>query len=310
MVRVSRNLRHAAKLLACVAVAACSSSDDGDKDSLGTKRENLIQFPHFYSAYEDSHDYEFTPSVPLAAANADPALDPIVPGSLKWIVDGKLVADMGDFADLPGGRLMKTKGVGTSSIKAQGTTKSGLKIWGDAQVTISAANADEWTKGDARYNNGNAIDWSTLGGMRAQSGEMGLCGAPVSVTGSIPKDSACSNCHNATNSFISVEHTPTQTAGYSDGDLIQIFTMAQKPAGGTFNSPILKPIAAMNPDMAECLYKSFHTWDIDPDTTNGIVWKLRSITPKKQESIDFARLAMAARAMMNAGGAAGAPASP
>ena len=145
--------------------------------------------------------------------------------------------------------------------------------------------------------------------MRPADG-MGLCGIPISSMTTIPKDSACTNCHNSSASSFSVEHTPTQTAGYSDGDLIQIFTMAQKPAGNTFNSPLLKPLATMSPETADCIYKAFHTWEIDDDTRNGIVWKLRSIAPKKQAAIDIGRLIMMARAQMAAaaGGAAGAPA--
>lgn len=307
MVRVSRNLRDAAKLLACAAIAACSS-DSGSKADVGVKRDNLIVFPHFYSAYDDgSHDYEFTPSVPLADPNADVASDPLVASSLKWTVDAKTLVDMGEFADLPGGRLIKTKAAGSAVIKVEGTTKSGVKVWGDAPVTISQATADEWAKGDARYNNGKMVDFTMLGGMRSTDG-MGLCGLPVSTMQTIPKDSACSNCHNSSAGAFSVEHTPTQTAGYSDGDLIQIFTMAQKPAGGTFNSPLLKPLAMMSPETADCIYKAFHTWDIDEDTRDGIVWKLRSIAPKKQAAIDIGRLIMMARAQMAAGGAAGAAA--
>ena len=308
MVRVSRNLRDAAKLLACAAIAACGSDSGDDAASDGQKRENLIQFPHFYSAFDGSHDFQFTPSVPLADPAADAALDPIVPESVNWIPDGK-VTDEGPFAGLPAGRLFKTKASGNGLIKVTGTTKSGIKVWSDAQVTITPATADDFTKGEARYANGNMLDLMNLGSMvmRAPDGEMGLCGAPVSVTGSIPKDSACGNCHNPQNPIITVEHTPTQTAGYSDGDLIQIFTMAQKPAGGKFNSPFLAPLAAMNPTMADCIYKSFHTWEIDEETRTGIVFKLRSLTPKKQEALDFARLRAAAQAAQ-AGGAAGAAA--
>jgi len=230
----------------------------------------------------------------------------VIASSLKWEVDAKLVKDEGPFDGLPGGRLLTTKGSGNTVVKVSGTTKAGVKVRGEATLKISKASADEWTKGDSRYNNGKMLDLGGLRPMMAAPGE-GLCGVPIGAI-DIPKDSACSNCHNSQNAF-SIEHTPTQTAGYSDDDLIQIFTKAQKPVGGTFNSPILKPLAANNPAMAECLYKAFHTWDIDPETQRGVVFKLRSITPKKQEALDIGRIRAAMMAAAaNAGGAAGAPA--
>ena len=99
-----------------------------------------------------------------------------------------------------------------------------------------------------------------------------------------------------------MEHTPRQTAGYSDDQLIAIFTQGQKPAGYQFNSVFLKMLP--QPD---CVYAMFHTWQIDEDTKRGIVLKLRSIPPKKQEAVDLAKLIQMARANMPAAGAAGAP---
>ena len=102
-----------------------------------------------------------------------------------------------------------------------------------------------------------------------------------------------------------MEHTPTQTAGYADDQLIAIFTAGQKPAGYQFNSPLLKMLP--QPD---CVYSMFHTWTIDDETKRGIVLKLRSIEPKKQAQLDLAKLIqmgqMARQAAM--AGAAGTPA--
>jgi hypothetical protein len=131
----------------------------------------------------------------------------------------------------------------------------------------------------------------------------GPCGLPVSFA--IPTDSSCANCHNNM-SMITVEHTPQQTAGYSDDDLIQIFTMGVKPMGGTFNSPFLKNIP--DPNLQACIYQSFHTWNIADDIKQGVVLKLRSIEPAPQESVDITRLFMNMRPAGAAGGAA--PAAP
>ena len=94
-------------------------------------------------------------------------------------------------------------------------------------------------------------------------------------------------------SGLTIEHTPTQTAGYSNEQLVNIFTTGAKPAGGTFNSPFLR-----SAPMPDCIYAAFHTWEMTDDEKKGIIWKLRSIAPKVQEEIDFGRLAMQARMMM------------
>jgi hypothetical protein len=310
MVRVSRNLRHAGKTLFCAAaLVGCGSSGGGD--DVTTTRANLIQFSPMYSAYDGVHDYKLTPSVPTSAADSKDS-DPVMGSTMKWSFDDAYVKAE-DFGDLPGAKLLTTKKAGTTTVSVTATTKSGLKVKGTAMLTISQASDADWQKGDARYNNGMAIDWSTvipMGGPGAAAAAAAadgggappatMCGFPASFAPMIPKSSACGNCHNAM-SGITVEHTPTQTAGYSNEQLIDIFTQGMKPAGGTFNSPFLK-----NLPMPDCIYKSFHTWEIDDDTKNGIVDKLRSLSPAVQPSIDFARLGMmvAAQRAANAGSAA------
>jgi hypothetical protein len=298
MVRVSSKLRHAAAPIAfCAALAGCSSSkDDADTTVL---RPGLIQFSPMYSAFDGAHDFQLTPSVPIA----DPASkdsDPLDPSTLKWQIDGAYVKQDA-FDQIPAAVLLTTKKAGTTTVKATGTTKGGIKVRGEATLTISPADPAEWDKGDMRYNGGTTIDFTMLRPMRSTDGST-TCGFPISIGDQLPKTSACSNCHNSMNN-ISVQHTPTQTAGYSNEQLIQIFTQGEKPAGGTFNSPFLKNIP-----MPDCIYKSFHTWDIDDETKNGIVWKLRSIPPAKQMDIDFMRLAMMAppAGAAPAAGAAGA----
>jgi len=300
MVRVSNNLQqHGATLLLCAALAGCSSSGDSDEPK-GVLRANLIQFPQLYSAFDNgAHTYQLTPSIPAAADNSMDS-DPIDAATIKWEVDGNYLSQA-PFSDLPGGVLLTTKKAGMTIIKVTAKSKSGVDVRGEAPVQISQASPEEWDAGEARYNNGMAVNWQMLRPMQTTDGSTN-CGLPVDLTGTIPTSSACTNCHNSMNP-ISIEHTPTQTAGYSDDALVQIFTQGQKPAGGVFNSTFLKTLP-----MPDCIYKSFHTWEIDEATKKGIVWKLRSIAPKVQPAIDFGRLAMdfaARRAAM--GGAAGAP---
>jgi hypothetical protein len=162
-------------------------------------------------------------------------------------------------------------------------------------------------QGDERDNNGMMIDWGTLfssGQSMVNAGSgTSVCGLPVSLGDAIPKTSACGNCHNNM-SGIAAEHTPEQTAGYSNDDLLQIFTKGMKPAGYTFTSNILKLVP-----MPECIYKTFHTWDIDEPTQRGISWKLRSLKPMGQPPPpDPAQLAAMFRMTMM-GAAAGASAA-
>jgi hypothetical protein len=135
-----------------------------------------------------------------------------------------------------------------------------------------------------RYNNNVPINFGMFG---MGGGMMG--GGPPDISTLIPRDASCANCHNNMAGSITVEHTPQQTAGYSDQDLIQIFTMGMKPMGGTFHSPFLKNLPAQ---FATQIYVQLHTWMIAPEVQQGIVYKLRSITPAPQPDIDLTRLRM------------------
>jgi hypothetical protein len=300
MVRVSNNLRNAAKtLLLCAAIAGCGGSDDDNKPT-GTLLP-LIQFTPMYSAFGGSQTYSLTPYVP----SADPAskdTDPVMAATIKWTVDGGF-AKQEPFADLPGGIKLTTKKTGSTTVSLTATTAAGNKVRAESKLNISAANDEDWQKGDMRYSGGTAIDFAAMfgrgamGGMAMAPSGPGVCGLPFNINAALPKDASCTNCHNTGASAIAVEHTPTQTAGYSDEQLIAIFTQGQKPAGYQFNSVFLKMLP--QPD---CIYAMFHTWQIDDDTKKGIVLKLRSIEPKKQEQLDIAKLIQMAR--MNMGGAA------
>jgi hypothetical protein len=76
--------------------------------------------------------------------------------------------------------------------------------------------------------------------------------------------------------LIDVQHTPQQTGGYSDEDLINIFTKGQKPAGG--GCRVISPCG---------VWTSFHRWTTTDDETKGIVYYLRSLEPSPQGSISF-----------------------
>ena len=53
-----------------------------------------------------------------------------------------------------------------------------------------------------------------------------------------------------------VEHTPTQTGGYSDDQLVDIFTNAKKPDGGSESKPAEKKESTPAPTASESKPKS------------------------------------------------------
>jgi hypothetical protein len=269
--------------------AGGSPATDAGVADLGVLRPGLIQFAPMYSAYDGEHTFQLTPSVPSASSSSTDA-DPVDASTLEWQVDSAFVK-VDAFTDLPAAVLLTTKKAGKTVIKVSGMTKRGVKVRGEAQLMIAQAKPEEWASGDERYSNGSAINTAVMG---PSGGSSGPCGLPTTV--SVPKDASCTNCHNSSGG-LSVEQTPTQTAGYSDDQLLEIVTQGVKPSGG-FTGMFLK-----NTPMPDCLFKGIHSLTLNDDQKKGIVWKLRSLTPMKQESIDIARL----RAMAGAAGSGSKP---
>jgi hypothetical protein len=99
---------------------------------------------------------------------------------------------------------------------------------------------------------------------------------------------------------IDVEHTPQQTAGYSDEELIAIFTEAKKPAGSKWR---VLPAA-----FAPVIYPTFHKWTVDASIQKGIVAYLRQLTPAADgPALDFGGLRMGGGAARMDAGVAPAP---
>jgi hypothetical protein len=138
---------------------------------------------------------------------------------------------------------------------------------GFAPLIVTAATEDDWKIGNARYNNGTSLH---------------LNAAAQTKDGSSPLEQgtggpACTNCHGLTATggpFTDVSHTPEQTGGFSDQELINIFTKGQFPPGAYFDQSIV-------------LYKVWQTWhkwsDITPDQYRGVITYLRSLTPVPQK---------------------------
>ena len=125
MVRVSNNLRNAAKtMLLCAAIAGCGGSDDSEEKP-GMLREKLIQFSPMYSAFGGNQTYSVTPFVP----SADPAVmdsDPVMASTIKWTVDDKFTKQ-DRFDDIPGAIKLTTKQAGMTTVSLTATTASGAR---------------------------------------------------------------------------------------------------------------------------------------------------------------------------------------
>jgi hypothetical protein len=155
-----------------------------------------------------------------------------------------------------------------------------------AQLTITPATANDWQIGNARYNNGTSIRLPMFGGADGGRPMGPPMMRPMSMDGSIFETAdggpACTTCHGvtATNFLLKdIAHTPEQTGGFSDGDLINIILHGVVPDGGYFDKQIIT--------MAN--WHTIHQWtDIQPDQYLGMIVYLRSLTPMAQMgSVNF-----------------------
>jgi hypothetical protein len=160
------------------------------------------------------------------------------------------------------------------------TAQSGT-LCGSALLNITSATAQDWEIGNARYNNGTSLRLPMFGPGDGGPPPMGPppmlqpdAGSPFEQGDGGP---ACTNCHGptATMGFLDdVSHTPEQTGGFSDTDLIDIILHGVVPDGGYFDPNIISPAN----------WHMLHQWsDITPDQQKGIVVYLRSLTPAAQK---------------------------
>ncbi len=238
-----------------------------------------------------------------------------------WSVSDPTQAQLSPQAfDTNPGVMITIQGVGTGSTGDAGeigqltviaTESNGA--CGSATLNITTAAESDWTIGDMRYNDGIALtlarpDGGGFGGPRPDGGfgeggpgmgmgmGMGGMGGILRMTdaGSYYEEdggTACTNCHGptATNGpYKDVSHTPEQTGGFSDNDLIQIITQGNIPDGGYFDPSVITPTCdsgagAACYEAAYARWHSFHQWnDITSDEFAGIVVYLRSLEPEAQ----------------------------
>ncbi len=223
-------------LMVAAAGAGCSSKNSGS----GGSGDLLIFFSPMYSAFDGMHEFK----VPAIADNVDPT-------TVTWTASDSSMVDLVPDATV-GGVMITTRKPGKVDIVA--TTKGGQR--GTSTLNITQATPDDWNLGNTRYNNG-----VTLTG--------GLMGTQTM------KQVACTNCHGDTATmgpFRTVSHTPEQTGGFSDDELIAIFTMGMVPRGSYFDSSVVNYNQ----------WRGFHNWQMSPEEAKGIIVYLRSLTPQAQ----------------------------
>jgi hypothetical protein len=188
-----------------------------------------------------------------------------------------------------GGTTITVLKPGTVTINAQ----IGTDLCGSAPLTVTQATEDDWTAGNARYNNAQPLinPFAMMGmgdGGIPQGPPPGGFMIPSADSPSIlePADGgpgpACTNCHGPTataGAFQGIEHTPEQTAGFNDQELTDIIVNGIIPDGGYYDNTII-PYQ---------YWQFFHKWrDLTPAQQKGMIVYLRSLTPTPQSGkFDF-----------------------
>jgi len=222
-----------------------------------------------YSAYDGVHTFQ----IPAVVNGIDATQT-----SLEWSASDPSMVKL-ETDPTTGGVMITTRKAGKVSIIA-----SAGNLCGASLLTITAATPTDWEDGSMRYNDGVVINRLPVtggpgmgrGGAGGGSGAGGSgAGAPGTAGGggAAANQAACTNCHGDTASgpYKTVQHTPEQTGGFSDADLINIFQNGIVPTGGYFDASIV----------SYALWQSFHKWDVG-DTPQNMVIYLRSLTPAAQ----------------------------
>jgi hypothetical protein len=215
-----------------------------------------ILFSPMYSAYIDGQVHQF--KVPAV-------VDGIMPGAITWKAEDPSMVDITPDSTV-GGVMITTRKAGDTKIIA-----SAGGLCGVSALHITQASNDDWTTGSNRYN-----DMVTIG--RPPRGDN------IPDSGVDPRTAACNNCHGDTATmgpFRTVSHTPEQTGGFSDDELINIFTKGMVPTGGYFDTDIVR----------QDVWSGFHQWHMTDAEAKGMVAFLRSLTPQSQNGMrgDFGR---------------------
>jgi hypothetical protein len=249
--------------LTCLAaiLTACSSSDPADTQTGTTggssgqsgdvgaatscaKSQIEILFSPMYSAFDGVHRFQ----VPATVNGIDPA-------AITWSISDSSLASLQANTD---GVMITVQKAGAANIIA-----SAGSLCGSAPITVTASTPDHWMVGSARYTSGEVLT-------------IGMPAGPPGQGQMQTREAACTSCHGDTATsgpFKTVSHTPMQTAGFSDAELIQIFTMGVLPEDAYFDDTIVP----------RQQWSQFHRWTMTAEQATAMVTYLRSLTPESQK---------------------------
>ena len=236
-------------LVACSGTSAGTSTTADQNETSCSQNDLQVLFTPMYTAFDGMHTFQV------------PAVVNGVSGSaVKWFVSDGTTAKL-EPDDSTGGVLVTALKAGSVNVIATAGT-----LCGQSTLTITSATPDDWNTGNARYNDGVVLKFGGPHGPDSGSG-----GEDAGDS----QQAACTNCHGPTanGAFKDVAHTPEQTGGFSDQDLMGIFRNGTVPSGGYFDGNIV-PYDR---------WQQFHNWDMTDDEAKGIVVYLRSLTPTAQD---------------------------
>ena len=216
------------------------AGDAGIDDGAEPAEPLELAFSPMYSAYDGVHIFK----VPVRVVGTDEtatftASDP----------------NMVDIEATRDGAMITTLAAGTVTISAA----IGDRV-GTSELFITDADPADYATGRSRYNNG-------------------VLAYDLSSTSFKPySDSACTNCHGILAGNGDIEHTPQQTGGYSDEQLITLYTMGKKPEGVPQRL------------LSAFVWGNLHKWEMTEEEAKGIAVYLRSLEPKSQGELDFGGL--------------------
>jgi hypothetical protein len=206
-----------------------------------------VEFEPMYSAYDGVHLFQ----VPATVVSIDPE-------AITWSLSDPEIANL---SIVPNGVMLTIQKAGTATLIATAGT-----ICGSSELTVTEFDPEQWEIGSARYNSGEVLT--------RPGGGPGGPGGGLMPSGE-PSEAACTSCHgeSATDGlFTTVAHTPGQTGGFSDDELIGIITEADLPEGAYFDESIVQ----------KEIWQMFHRWKMEGEQRQGIIAYLRSLTPTAQ----------------------------
>jgi len=226
-------------------------TDDPNKKPVDTGDPLELTSSSLYSAYVEGHEA----LVPVVLK------DPSLKGKgAKFSSSDPTVAVVTDTSD--GATVtVKKDGVVTITGTLDGST-------GKAKLNIKKYTEEQWKAGQARYSKTDRAVVDPNGG------------EPTAITIATPgarnANGACNTCHTSQAQLLKIENGPAQIAGYSDEDLVTIFTMGKKPEG-----------AAMKTQIPAFFWGMFHSWTVSEDEKPGLIAFLRTQSPKANGTIDY-----------------------